>query len=98
DRKKSSQTEVYATELAAAIAADCRFKASIVAGDERESTARTDHRSRKILNFGHTTAHALEAVTRNKRFRHGAAVGYGMLVAAEISRNQGMLAASELEL
>lgn len=80
------------------IAAHCRFKASIVAGDEREELARTDHRSRRILNFGHTTAHALESVTGYRRFRHGEAVGHGMLVAGEISKNLGTLASEELEL
>ena len=84
--------------LAATIAAQCRFKSAIVAGDERESTDRNDRRSRKILNFGHTTAHALEAVTNFRRFRHGEAVGYGMLVAAEISKTLGMLKPGELEL
>src|SRR5207253_670129 len=92
-----SQTKVYATDLAAAIAAHCRFKASIVAGDERESIDRDDSRSRRILNFGHTTGHALEAVTGYRRFRHGEAVGRGMLVAGEISKNLGMLAPRELE-
>ena len=52
---------------------------------------------RRILNFGHTTAHALEAVTGYNRFRHGEAVGYGMLVAAEISKSLGMLPPGELE-
>jgi 3-dehydroquinate synthase len=80
------------------IAAQVAFKASIVAEDEREDVTRDDHRSRRILNFGHTTAHALEAVTRFRRFRHGEAVGYGMLVAGEISHRLGLLAASELEL
>ena len=88
-----SQNEVCAT-----IAEHCRFKASIVARDERESTGREDPRSRRILNFGHTTAHALEALTGYRRFRHGEAVGYGMLVAGEISKNLGMLSADELEL
>ncbi len=80
------------------IAAHCRFKASIVARDEREEVNRTDHRSRRILNFGHTTAHALETLTGYRRFRHGEAVGYGMVVAGEISKNLGMLASQELEL
>lgn len=80
------------------IAAHCAFKASIVAADEREETTRNDRRSRRILNFGHTTAHALEAVTRYRRFRHGEAVGYGMLVAAELSKHLGLLPPSELEL
>lgn len=80
------------------IAAQVAFKASIVMGDEREDLRRTGTRSRRILNFGHTTAHALEAVTNYRRFRHGEAVGYGMLVAGEISKGLGMLSASELEL
>jgi 3-dehydroquinate synthase len=84
-------------ELSATIAAHCRFKAAIVAGDEREAANRDDARSRKILNFGHTTAHALEAVTGYKRFRHGEAVGHGMLVAGEISKNLGTLPTEELE-
>ncbi|HKR01724.1 MAG TPA: 3-dehydroquinate synthase [Pyrinomonadaceae bacterium] len=80
------------------IAAQVAFKASIVAGDEREEVRRTDGRSRRVLNFGHTTAHALEAVTGFRRFRHGEAVGYGMLVAGEISERLGLLARSELKL
>lgn len=91
-------TEGSQTEVCATIAGHCRFKASIVAGDERESAGREDARSRRILNFGHTTAHALETLTEYRRFRHGEAVGYGMLVAGEISKNLGMLSLEELEL
>jgi 3-dehydroquinate synthase len=79
------------------IAAHCAFKASIVAGDEREDGARMDRRSRRILNFGHTIGHALEAVTGYRRFRHGEAVGYGVLVAAELSKHLGLLPSAELE-
>ncbi len=79
------------------IAAQCRFKASIVAGDEREEIARSDRRSRRILNFGHTTAHALENITGYRRFRHGEAVGRGILVAGEISKSLGRLTSGELE-
>jgi 3-dehydroquinate synthase len=86
------------TEVCATIAAHCRFKASIVASDERESPRRSDRNSRKILNFGHTTAHALETVTNYVRFRHGEAVGLGMLVAGEISKDLGRLPADRLEL
>ena len=85
------------TEVCAAIEAHCRFKAAIVARDEREDVNRTDRQSRRILNFGHTTAHALEKMTGFRRFRHGEAVGYGMLVAGEISKNLGMLGSGELE-
>lgn len=93
-----SETASRAQKLGQLIAAQVAFKASIVAGDEREDVSRTDNRSRRILNFGHTTAHALEAVTRYRRFRHGEAVGHGMLVAGEISKRLGLLDASELEL
>jgi 3-dehydroquinate synthase len=79
------------------IAAQCGFKASIVANDERESTSRTDTKSRRVLNFGHTTAHALETITNYRYFRHGEAVGYGMLVAGELSRNLGLIDPGTLE-
>jgi 3-dehydroquinate synthase len=79
------------------LAAQCGFKASIVVGDERESTSRTDAKSRRVLNFGHTTAHALETITKYRYFRHGEAVGYGMLVAGELSRNLGLIDSGELE-
>ena len=79
------------------IAANCSFKASIVANDERESTTRTDAKSRRILNFGHTTAHALEAITNYRLFRHGEAVGYGMLVAGELSHDLGLLGSGDLQ-
>jgi 3-dehydroquinate synthase len=84
-------------EFADLIARNCEFKASIVRNDERESTARSDAKSRRILNFGHTTAHALEAVTKYRVFRHGEAVGYGMLVAGELSRELGLLASGDLQ-
>jgi len=88
---------VCSSEFQSLIAANCSFKGSIVAGDERESTSRSDAKSRKILNFGHTTAHALESITSYRVFRHGEAVGYGMLVAGELSKNLGMLGPAELE-
>jgi 3-dehydroquinate synthase len=84
-------------ELAAIIAAQCEFKAKIVAGDEREDVSREDARSRRILNFGHTVGHALESLTKYRRFRHGEAVGYGMLAAAEISKRLELINDSELE-
>lgn len=95
-KKNPKLLQSQKTELL--IGSQCAFKASIVARDERESLGRTDHFSRRILNFGHTVGHALEAVTNYRRFRHGEAVGYGMLVAGEISKNLGLLDASELEL
>ncbi len=94
NEKSRDEYEKQLTEL---IAAQCSFKAKIVTGDEREAAGRMDFRSRRILNFGHTVGHALEKVTDYKRFRHGEAVGYGMLAAGEISKRLGILGAFDLE-
>jgi 3-dehydroquinate synthase len=83
---------LFAREPAAlvpVIAESCRIKAAIVSSDERESGPR------RILNFGHTAAHALETVTRYRRFRHGEAVAYGMLVAAQLAVARGALAEAD---
>lgn len=96
-RKSSSSENSLPKSLPHLISSHLKFKASIVASDEREDLARTDSRSRRVLNFGHTTAHALETVTDYRRFRHGEAVGYGVMVACEISKRLGMLPRSELE-
>jgi 3-dehydroquinate synthase len=96
-RLHNSKGVLISSELEDLIAAHCAFKASIVAADEREDIDRRDHRSRRILNFGHTIGHALEAVTNYRRFRHGEAVGHGVLAAGELSKNLGLLDKSELE-
>lgn len=92
-----SKRVLISSQLEELIASHCAFKASIVAADEREDIARRDHRSRRILNFGHTIGHALEVVTNYRRFRHGEAVGHGIMVAGELSKNLGLLEQSELE-
>ena len=89
---------VLTAEFENLIAAHCSFKASIVANDERESTSRSDSKSRRVLNFGHTTAHALETITNYRTFRHGEAVGYGMLVAGELSRDLGLIDSGALQM
>jgi 3-dehydroquinate synthase len=61
------------------IAECCAIKAGVVERDEREQG------ERRHLNFGHTVGHALEAITDYRRFRHGEAVGYGMLAAAKLA-------------
>ena len=96
-RKPINPGLLRSSEFENLIAAQCSFKASIVANDERESTTRTDVKSRRVLNFGHTTAHALETITNYRYFRHGEAVGYGMLVAGELSRNLGLIDSGELK-
>ena len=60
--------------------AECvRVKARVVVADEFESG------ERRILNFGHTLGHALEAETSYKQFLHGEAVAWGMVGAAMIA-------------
>ena len=71
--------------LETAIATSCRIKAKVVAKDEREKGLR------KILNLGHTLGHALETVTRYRRFTHGEAVGWGLVGAATIAHRKGLL-------
>lgn len=80
------------------IAAQVSFKASVVRDDAKEDPKRTDARSRKILNFGHTAAHALEKITNYQYFKHGEAVGYGILIAAEISKKVANFDGNELNL
>lgn len=58
-----------------------RVKAKVVCADERESDLR------RILNFGHTIGHALEAATGYTQLLHGEAVGWGMMAAASIARD-----------
>jgi len=95
--KKFFFREDFLEQLQKLIAAQVAFKAEIVSQDERENVDRSDGKSRKILNFGHTVAHALEKVTDYKRFKHGEAVGYGILVAAEISKDVAKLVQDELK-
>ncbi len=71
------------------IAESCEIKARVVEQDEREAGPR------RILNFGHTLGHALEAVTKYRRFRHGEAVAFGMLAAAELATARGALPAED---
>jgi 3-dehydroquinate synthase len=92
DRIGRERNAIFAKEpgvLSAIVSESCRIKAAVVSVDERESGPR------RILNFGHTTGHALEAVTKYRRYRHGEAVAYGMLVAAEIATARGALAKSD---
>jgi 3-dehydroquinate synthase len=89
DRVARDRKAIFAREtesLLAIVSEACRIKGEVVAADEREAGRR------RILNFGHTAGHALEAVTKFRRFRHGEAVGYGMLVAAELAVARGALA------
>ena len=62
----------------------CAIKAATVSADEREGDRR------RILNFGHTLGHALETVTKYRRYQHGEAVAIGMVGAAGLAFHLGM--------
>lgn len=66
-----------------AVVTSCATKALVVEKDEREAGLRA------ILNFGHTIAHAVEAVDEFKSIRHGLAVAMGMACAARLSAAVG---------
>ncbi|MHC9061147.1 3-dehydroquinate synthase [Nitrospira sp. CMX1] len=64
----------------------CEIKAEVVATDERESDRR------RILNYGHTIGHALEALGGYKSLVHGEAVGIGLVQEADLACFQGLCA------
>jgi 3-dehydroquinate synthase len=68
------------------IAESVRIKCEVVSADEREGGLR------RILNFGHTVGHAIEAETGYTRYLHGEAVALGMKAATHLSRLSGRLA------
>jgi shikimate kinase/3-dehydroquinate synthase len=61
------------------ILACARTKLAVVAADERDAGRR------QVLNLGHTVGHAIETVTGYSRYRHGEAVGLGLLAALRLS-------------
>lgn len=82
DFLESSAAAVLAKQPAAVdrIVADAvRIKCEVVSADERENDLR------RILNFGHTVGHAMEAETGYVYFVHGEAVGWGMLAATRLA-------------
>jgi 3-dehydroquinate synthase len=80
-----------ADALVPIIGESCAIKATVVGLDERESGPR------RMLNFGHTAGHGLEAVTKYRRFRHGEAIAYGMLVASELAVARSAMPAADRE-
>ena len=78
DVEREISTEVIRRSMA--------IKADIVSQDERETLG-----IRILLNYGHTIGHALEASTEYGRFMHGEGVSVGMMGAARIAREMGMI-------
>lgn len=96
--KKYFNDSKFIEEIEDLIRNQISFKAQIVAQDSKENIERTDAKSRKILNFGHTLGHALEKATAYKYFKHGEAVGYGIIFAAELSKTLEIFDENELKL
>jgi 3-dehydroquinate synthase len=72
------------------IARCCEIKAAVVAADEREADLR------RILNFGHTLGHAVEAAS-NYTMAHGLAVGLGMVAACRLATGKGIFPPAQAE-
>jgi 3-dehydroquinate synthase len=70
----------------------CELKASIVEKDEREETG-----LRAVLNYGHTFAHAFETVGGYGAWLHGEAVAAGMMCAARLAVQRGLIPAEILQ-
>jgi 3-dehydroquinate synthase len=68
----------------------CELKAAIVAADEREGGVRA------LLNFGHTFGHAIEAGAGYGAWLHGEAIAAGMVMAANLSRELGLISAADV--
>jgi 3-dehydroquinate synthetase/shikimate kinase len=67
-----------------AILACVRTKVAVVAADERDAGRR------QVLNLGHTVGHAIESATGYGRYRHGEAVGLGLLATLRLSGLEGL--------
>ncbi len=75
--------------LAQAIARSCRLKADVVEQDEYEQTG-----LRAVLNYGHTFAHAYEALSGYGELLHGEAVAIWMIDASRLAERRGLIDAS----
>jgi len=65
-----------------------RVKAGIVAADEKEADLR------RLLNYGHTIGHGIEAALHYEQLTHGEAVAWGMIAANAVAERRGLLDAA----
>lgn len=72
----------------------CRIKASVVTGDEKELAGQG---GRALLNLGHTFGHAIEVATNYSCYLHGEAVSVGLVLAARLSQELGLIETAEVE-
>lgn len=81
-------------ELIDIITASCEIKRKVVEADQKESGLR------KVLNFGHTIGHAIEALRldSNSPLLHGEAISIGMVAEAKISQSMAMISDEDVEI
>ncbi len=92
---ENQATEIQALEPEIAsdvIRRSVAIKADVVSRDERETLG-----VRVLLNYGHTIGHGIEAATGYGRYLHGEAVSIGMMGAASIGNQMGMMSDAEVE-
>tara|TARA_A100001011_G_scaffold395237_1_gene489664 strand:+ start:888 stop:1598 length:711 start_codon:yes stop_codon:yes gene_type:complete len=76
-----------------AIKESCVVKRNIIQKDEKEKNIR------KVLNLGHTFAHAYEASLKySKKLNHGEAVLLGIISAAKFSQKNNLLSIKDYDL
>jgi 3-dehydroquinate synthase len=84
ERQLESLLEGDPAVLGPVVATAAAAKIAVV---ERDPTEQGD---RRLLNFGHTLGHAIEAAGQYAGLRHGEAVGYGLLFALRLARRRGL--------
>ncbi len=83
--------KLAAPVTAQVVAASAAIKATVVSQDERETGMRA------LLNYGHTIGHGIETAAGYGAFLHGEAVAVGMMGAAWLSQQMGLLSEEEVE-
>lgn len=92
ERLSAAEYDLATPEFAALVAESIRIKAEIVAADP------TEQGRRKLLNFGHSIGHAVEAVAIScgRDMTHGEAVAIGMVAESAISHSRGWIPSADL--
>lgn len=81
----------HAEVMVEIILRSCQLKAQVVELDEKEADIRA------VLNYGHTLGHAFEAISGYRELVHGEAVAIGMVLAAQVSRAEGLCSSADCE-
>ena len=89
--ERKPELDPSSVALSPIIRRNCALKAGVVSADEREQSASG---GRALLNLGHTFGHAIEAVAGYGTYLHGEAVAVGLVLAARLSVELGMVEAA----